>query len=119
MGGVDFLDRVISHYRICVRTKKVDHMSYNVLYRDFAITASWIEHRRHKAMSSAPKSDYLALRIKIQEYLFHGFEEGDASEYEPSELKFASSGNSSTSIKKPMQNAWLQIKLGKNEVHNL
>ncbi|GFT44850.1 hypothetical protein NPIL_515541 [Nephila pilipes] len=56
---------------------------------DFVIAASWIEYRRHKAMSSAPKSDhldYLAFRIKIQEYLFHGSKEGDTSEYEPSEL---------------------------------
>ncbi|GFT04044.1 hypothetical protein NPIL_165421 [Nephila pilipes] len=48
-------------------------------------TASWIQYRRHKAISSDPKSDYLAFRITMQEYLFHGSEEGDTSEYEPSE----------------------------------
>ncbi|GFS85212.1 si:ch211-255f4.7 [Nephila pilipes] len=88
MGGVDFLDRVISYYRIWFRTKKVHHSSYNALCRDFAIAASWIEYRQHKRMSSAPISDYfdhLAFRIKIQEYLFHGSEGGDKSKYEPSE----------------------------------
>ncbi|GFS83566.1 hypothetical protein NPIL_487201 [Nephila pilipes] len=86
-------------------------------HKDFAIAASWIEYRRHKAKSSAPKSDYLSFRIKVQEYIIHGSEEGDTSEYEPSnppspqkskmiakssiairlfekETKFASSGNS-------------------------
>ncbi|GFU36188.1 hypothetical protein NPIL_347861 [Nephila pilipes] len=52
---------------------------------DFATAASLNEYRRHKEMSSAPKSDYLAFRIKIQEYFFHGSKEGDTLEYEPSQ----------------------------------
>lgn len=87
MGGVDLLDRIISYYRICARTKK---WTIRVImhFIDFAIAASWIEYRRHKAMSSEPKIDlldYLEFRVKIQEYLFHGSEECETSEYEPSE----------------------------------
>ncbi|GFU01427.1 hypothetical protein NPIL_479221 [Nephila pilipes] len=84
MGGVDFLDRVISYCRICARTKK-GTIRVIMHFIDFAIVASWIEYRRHKAISSVPKSDYLAFRINIQEYYFRGYEEDDTSEYEPSE----------------------------------
>ncbi|GFT80177.1 piggyBac transposable element-derived protein 3 [Nephila pilipes] len=65
--------------------KVVLRLSENLPPGYFAIAASWIEYRRHKAMSSAQKFDYLAFRIKIQEYLFHGSEESYTSEYEPSE----------------------------------
>ncbi|GFU14152.1 si:ch211-255f4.7 [Nephila pilipes] len=86
MDGVDFADRVISYYKICAQTKEWT-IRIIMHFIDFAVAASWIEYRRHKAMSSAPKSDYLdnfAFRIKIQKYFFHGSEEGGTSEYEPS-----------------------------------
>lgn len=73
LGRVDFLDRVISYYRIQVRTRKWT-IKVMMHFLDFSIAASWIEYRSHQKMADTPKKDildYLAFRGKLQEYLLH------------------------------------------------
>ncbi|GFS94677.1 hypothetical protein NPIL_488881 [Nephila pilipes] len=41
--------------------------------------------REDAAACSIADGDAVGVEVKIQEYLFHGSEEGDTSEYEPSE----------------------------------
>lgn len=73
MGGIDFLDRVISYYRISARTRKwtvrlIMHMI------DFAVAASWIEYRRDQtALKTAKKDvlDYLDFRCSVAQDLIH------------------------------------------------
>ena len=85
MGRDDFLDRIISYYRICARTKKwtvrvIMHMI------DFAIAARWIEYHRDQIALNKPKKEILDLlnfRIEIEEYLMHANSMLSTSEYEP------------------------------------
>lgn len=67
MGGIDFLDRLISYYRICARTRKwtvrvIMHMF------DFAIAAGWVEYRRDQQALKTRKRDILDLLHFREEY---------------------------------------------------
>jgi Transposase IS4 len=90
MGGVDFLDRVISCYRTAARSRKwtvrlIMHMV------DFACAAGWIEYRwDQKALGTLRRHilDYLDFKTSIQEELIHSEsteETGDESDddYDP------------------------------------
>ncbi|XP_036346069.1 piggyBac transposable element-derived protein 3-like [Rhagoletis pomonella] len=46
MGGVDLLDQMIQYYRINIRTKKWT-IRIIMHFIDLAITASWMEYRKH------------------------------------------------------------------------
>lgn len=77
MGGIDFLDRMISYYRISVRTRKwtvrvIMHMF------DFAISASWIEYRRNQRLLGTKRKDIMNLSRFKEEYahfVAHGHKE--------------------------------------------
>lgn len=88
MGGVDFLDRVISTYRISARTKKwTIRLIMHLL--DFSLAASWIEYRRDQKALHMPKKDildYLEFRVKVEEHLIHSEETTDTDsdpDFEP------------------------------------
>ncbi|KAI5709629.1 hypothetical protein M8J76_004584 [Diaphorina citri] len=73
MGGVDFLDRVISYYRIMARTRK---WTVRLIFHfiDFALAAGWIEYRRAQFALRKPRRlilDYLEFREHIDEFLRH------------------------------------------------
>ena len=73
MGGVDFLDRVIAMYRISARTKK---WTVRLLFHlfDFALAASWIEHRRAEVsekISRKDKLDFLDFRVDVAHSLLN------------------------------------------------
>lgn len=74
MGGVDFLDRLISYYRISARTRKWT-VRLIMHFFDFAIAAGWIEYRRHQRSLGTPKKDVLDLmnfKEEYAEFLIHG-----------------------------------------------
>lgn len=85
MGGVDFLDRMISYFRIAARTKKwtvrvIMHMF------DFAISASWIEYRRDQRLLGTPKKDILDLFRFKEEYAYflaHGHQDLSEEDSDP------------------------------------
>lgn len=82
MGGVDFLDRVISYYRICARTKKWTVRLIFHLF-DFSLAAAWIEYRRDQIALGKPRRlilDCLQFREKIEEFLLHNMTVNDNSE---------------------------------------
>lgn len=60
MGGVDLCDRLISYYRICMRTKK---WPVRVFWHfiDLALTNSWIEYRQDRAAFGCRKSTIMDL----------------------------------------------------------
>ncbi|KAI5729626.1 uncharacterized protein LOC113470724 [Diaphorina citri] len=73
MGGVDFLDRMMSYYRISHRTKKwtvrtIVHMI------DFAVAAGWIMYRRDMIAQNTPRNrimDLLDFKLSIKNHLIH------------------------------------------------
>lgn len=72
-GGVDFLDRLISYYRISARTKKWI-ASVIMHFIDFAICASWLEYRRDQAILGTLMKDVvdcLQFREQYEEFLWH------------------------------------------------
>ncbi|XP_046674855.1 piggyBac transposable element-derived protein 2-like [Homalodisca vitripennis] len=74
MGGVDFLDRLISYYRISARTSKWT-VRLIMHFFDFAIAAGWIEYRRDQRALGTPKKDMLDLmgfKREYAEFLIHG-----------------------------------------------
>ncbi|XP_050511228.1 piggyBac transposable element-derived protein 3-like [Diabrotica virgifera virgifera] len=77
MGGIDFLDRMISYYRISARTRKWTVRVIMHLF-DFAISASWIEYRRDQRLLGTHKKDIMDLFCFKEEYAYflaHGHQE--------------------------------------------
>lgn len=71
MGGVDYLDRMISYYRICARTRKWTVRLIFHLF-DFAIAAAWIEYKLDQEKLGTRIRDILdclGFREAIGEYL--------------------------------------------------
>lgn len=73
MGGVDFLDRLISYYRMSARTRK---WTIRVImhFIDFSIAASWIEYRRDQNALGTPKKDIMDLmmfKLSYSDFLVH------------------------------------------------
>lgn len=82
MGGVDFLDRLISYYRISTRTRKWT-VRIIMHFFDFSISAGWIEYRRDQKALGTPKKDILDLmgfKEEYAEYLIHGGTQEASSE---------------------------------------
>lgn len=85
MGGVDFLDRLISYYRISARTRK---WTVRVImhFFDFAISAGWIEYRRDQRALGTLKKDMLDLmgfKEEYAEYLVYGHAEEESEDSDP------------------------------------
>lgn len=71
MGGVDLIDRLISLYRIYIKSRKwTSRMIFHAVY--LAITNSWIEYRTDAMKLQIPKKnilDLLHFRMRIAESL--------------------------------------------------
>lgn len=73
MGGVDFLDRMMSYYRMSHRSRKwtvrtIMHMM------DFAVAAGWIMYRRQMVAMETPRNkimDILDFKISIKNELIY------------------------------------------------
>lgn len=67
MAGVDFLDRIISYYRISVRTRKWP-IRVIMHFFDLAISAGWIEYRRDQLVLGTPRKDRMDLMAFKEQY---------------------------------------------------
>ncbi|KAJ2938067.1 hypothetical protein O0L34_g19390 [Tuta absoluta] len=78
MGGVDYLDRMISYYRISARTRKWTVRLIFHLF-DFGAAAAWIEYKLDQEKLGTRKRDildYLGFREAIADYLLEYEAEG-------------------------------------------
>lgn len=84
MGGVDFLDRVISYYKNTVRTRKWAVRVIMHLF-DFAIAAGWIQYRKDQQALGTPKKDILdSMKFKDEyaDFLIYGHRKAESDSHD-------------------------------------
>ncbi|KAI7790921.1 putative piggyBac transposable element-derived protein 3-like [Triplophysa rosa] len=67
MGGVDLIDRMISYYRLSVRTKKWTHRML-MHFTDVALANSWLLYRRDHTERGTPRNgimQFLEFRMEV------------------------------------------------------
>ena len=85
MGGTDFVDRMISYYRVSSRTKKCT-VSTIFYFVDLRIANSWVQYRMDRIYLNEPRKNimqFLDFKIAVAEYfLALGDESSSDSESE-------------------------------------
>ncbi len=80
MQIVDLMDRMISYYRMCTRTKKWT-MRMVMHFTDLALANSWLLYRKDHAICAGPKTrpiQFLQFRMEVATILLAQHHGGDA-----------------------------------------
>ncbi|XP_052004312.1 piggyBac transposable element-derived protein 3-like [Xyrauchen texanus] len=94
MGGVDLMDRMISYYRMSIRTKKWT-MRMVMHFTDLALANSWLLYRKDHAVCAGSKTrpiQFLQFRMEVAKILLAQHHGADADLSKQSEEENSNQG---------------------------